>query len=69
MSRATTLWGYAVLAVAATLYQLCGLLTRRTPTFTEAVTRLKRVPAARPLLLAGWLWLGWHTFVRGGPPA
>jgi hypothetical protein len=65
MSRTVTLWGYAVLAVAAVAYQAAGLLLRRTATFGPAVRRLKRMPAARPLLLAGWLWLGWHTFVRG----
>jgi hypothetical protein len=65
MSRTVTLWGYAVLLVAAVAYQAAGLLRRRTVTFGRAVRRLKAMPAARPLLLAGWLWLGWHTFVRG----
>lgn len=65
MSRSLTLWGYAVIAVAAATYQTAGVLFRRTATIGQTVTRLKFVPAARLLLLAGWLWLGWHTFVRG----
>jgi hypothetical protein len=65
MSRTVTLWGYALLAVAAVAYQATGVLLRRTPTLGQAVRRLKSIPAARPLLLAGWLWLGWHTFIRG----
>ena len=65
MSRTVTLWGYAVLAVAALAYQAAGLLRRQTATIGQTVGRLKRIPGARPLLLAGWLWLGWHTFIRG----
>lgn len=65
MSRTATVWGYAVLAAAALAYQATGLLRRRTVTFGRALRRLKRLPGARPLLLAGWLWLGWHTFIRG----
>jgi len=65
VSRTLTLWGYAVLAVAAVGLQAAGLLRRRTATFGQAVKRLKSMTAARPLLLAGWLWLGWHTFIRG----
>ena len=65
MSRTVTLWGYAVLAIAALAYQAAGLLRRQTVTLGQAVRRLKTIPGARPLLLAGWLWLGWHTFIRG----
>jgi hypothetical protein len=65
MSRTVTLWGYAVLAAAAVAYQAAGLLLRRTVTLGHALRSLKRMPGARPLLLAGWIWLGWHTFVRG----
>jgi len=67
MTRTPTIWGYAVLAVAAVVYQLAGLVRRRTVTLGEAVSLLKTRRAAPPLLLVGWLWLGWHTFVRGTP--
>ena len=65
MSRTVTLWGYAVLAVTAVAYQAAGLILRRTVTFGQALRRLNRVPAARLILVAGWVWFGWHTFVRG----
>jgi hypothetical protein len=66
MSRAVTLWGYAVLAVAGVAYEVAGLVFRRTATLGQALIRVTRVRAARLLLLAGWLWAGWHTFVRRG---
>jgi Family of unknown function (DUF6186) len=65
MSRTATLWGYAVLIVAAAGFQARGLLLHRTATFGQALRTLTRLPAARPFVLAAWLWLGWHTFVRG----
>ena len=64
MSRTVTLWGYAVLAVAAIACQVAGLVLRRTATLGEALRRVTRLPAGRLLLLAGWFWAGWHTFVR-----
>ena len=64
MSRATTLWGYAVLALAVGVYQLAGLVLGRTATLGQVLRRVTRVPAGRFLLLTGWLWAGWHTFVR-----
>lgn len=66
-SRAVTIWGYAILAVAAVAYQAGGLILRRTATLGQVVRQLKSLRAGRPLLLIGWLWLGWHTFVRGTP--
>lgn len=64
MSRAATLWGYAVLALAVVAYQAAGLVLGRTATLGQVLHRVTRVPAGRFLLLAGWLWAGWHTFVR-----
>jgi hypothetical protein len=64
MSRAVTLWGYALLAVAIVAYQMAGLVLRRTATLAQALRRVTRVPAGRYVLLAAWLWAGWHTFVR-----
>ena len=64
MSRTLTLWGYALLAVAAAAYQVAGLVLRRTATLGQALRRVTRLPAGRFVLLAGWLWVGWHTFVR-----
>jgi hypothetical protein len=64
MSRAITLWGYALLAVAVVAYQLAGVALGRTATLGQALRRVARVPAGRFVLLAVWLWAGWHTFVR-----
>ena len=64
MSRAATLWGYALLALAAAAYQMAGLILRRTATLGQVLRRVTRIPAGRLILLAGWLWAGWHTFVR-----
>ena len=65
MTRTVTLWGFALLAVVAVAYQMAGLLLHRTATLGQALRSLMRFPAVRPLLLVAWLWLGWHTFVRG----
>jgi hypothetical protein len=64
MSRAATLWGYAALALAVVAYQAAGLVLGRTATLGQVLRSITRVPAGRFLLLAGWLWAGWHTFVR-----
>lgn len=65
MSRAVTLAGYAVLAAAVGGYQLLGLLRRRTPTLGKALAPVTASRTGRLILLAGWLWIGWHIFVRG----
>lgn len=64
MSRTVTLWGYALLAVAALAYQVVGVMLRRTATLGQALRRVTHFPAGRIVLLASWLWAGWHTFVR-----
>jgi hypothetical protein len=66
MTREITLAGYATLAAALVLFQLSGLVWRRNPTLGQAVATVTRWPAFRWLLLAGWLWLGCHLFVRTG---
>jgi hypothetical protein len=65
MTRTVTLLGYTVLAAAMIGHQAFGLLSGRTATLGQAVARLRRSRVGRPLLLAAWLWLGWHLFVRG----
>ncbi len=64
MSRSVTLAGYACLALAALACQLTGIVSRRTATLGDALTLLTRSLLGRLLVLAGWLWLGWHLFVR-----
>ena len=64
MSRTTTLVGYYLLAAAFVGCQVAGLLWGRIPTIGQVVARVTRGRAGRWLLLAGWLWVGWHLFVR-----
>lgn len=64
MTRTVAFAGYALLAVAIAGYELAGLVWRRTPTLGDALTLVTRSRVGRWLLLAGWLWLGWHLFVR-----
>jgi hypothetical protein len=52
VSRTVTLVGYAVLAAA---------LVATSPRVWPWVRRL---PPVRLVAIAGWLWLGWHVFVR-----
>lgn len=65
MSRTVTLVGFAVLAAVMLAYQVHGSLRRTTPTLGEAIGTVTRSRVGRPLMLAAWLWLGWHLFVRG----
>ena len=64
MSRTATLVGYGLVVAAAVVCQLVALVSGRIPTLGQAVSVLARRRAGRWLLLAGWLWTGWHLFVR-----
>lgn len=63
MTRGATLAGYAVILLALAIQEL---LARRHggATLGRVVASLKARPPARWLLLAAWLWLGWHLFAR-----
>ena len=64
MTRSATLAGFVVLAVAIAGVHLAALRGADVATIGAVVRALTRRRAARWLLLAGWLWLGWHLFVR-----
>jgi hypothetical protein len=65
MTRAVVLAGFAVLSLAAiTLEMLARLGKGRVPTSGAIVDWVMRHPASRSGLLGGWLWIGWHLFVR-----
>ncbi len=64
MTRAVTLAGYAVLAACALGLERAARRSRRLATFGEALDVVLRRRSARVALVAGWLWLGWHLFVR-----
>lgn len=64
MSRTVTLVGYGLIAAALLGCQLASLVWRRIPTIGQAASVVAGRRAGRWLLLAGWLWAGWHLFVR-----
>jgi len=65
MTESITVVGYCVLAAALVACEAMGRMRRRTPTLAEALALVTRWRAGRWLVLGGWLWLGWHVFVRG----
>ena len=64
MTRLATLLGYAVIAVCALALEGAARRSGRLPTFGDALSAALRRWPLRVLLQAGWLWLGWHLFVR-----
>jgi hypothetical protein len=65
VSRTVTLLGFVILAAAAVTYQVLGVARREPATFGQAVDALLSTRFGRPMVMAAWLWLGWHLFVRG----
>jgi hypothetical protein len=65
MTRAGVLAGFAVLGAAAVVLEALARLGKgRVPTSGAIVDSVVRHPAIRSGLLGGWLWIGWHLFVR-----
>jgi hypothetical protein len=64
VSRQVTLVGYALLAAGLVALQLVALVSALVPTLGQVVTRVMRWRAGRWALVAAWLWVGWHVFVR-----
>jgi hypothetical protein len=64
VSRAVTVAGYVLLAAALLACQVVAMATGRIPTLGQAVSAVTRRPVGRWALLASWLWIGWHLFVR-----
>jgi Family of unknown function (DUF6186) len=63
--RAITVIGFVVIIAAlAALEFLARRKIARIPTLGEWLGFVMRRPAGRALVLAGWLWLGWHYFAR-----
>jgi hypothetical protein len=63
----TRAWGYlgwALVAAGFAVVQVGALATRRWATVADVVRALTRRRALQLACLAGWLWLGWHFFVR-----
>jgi len=64
-ARSATLLGWAALVIAFVVLEVRARVRReRFATVGDALDRLLRNGVARAILLLGWLWLGWHLFVR-----
>jgi len=64
-TRAVTIIGFvAVIAALVTLEILGRRKIARIPTLSEWLGCVMRPRAGRAIILAGWLWLGWHYFAR-----
>jgi hypothetical protein len=64
-ARSVTVAGWVVLAVGVAVLALrANLRPRRFATLGAAVSLALRIRFVRSVALAGWLWLGWHLFVR-----
>jgi len=64
MTRLVTLVGFALIAACALGLEVAARRSGRLATFGDALSAALRRWPVRLLLQAGWLWLGWHLFVR-----
>jgi hypothetical protein len=64
MTRTVTLLGYGIAVVGALALELAARRRGRVATFGAAVSGILRHWPFRLLVQAGWLWVGWHLFVR-----
>ncbi len=64
MTAGLLLASYAVLIGGMAAMHAAGRLTGRVPTLGALLRRVAGHPAGRCVLVASWLWLGWHLFVR-----
>lgn len=67
MTEAVTLVGYALIAAGFAAAEVVARRAHRWPPFGEVVTTVLYHRLGRAVLVAGWLWLGWHVFVRSTP--
>jgi Family of unknown function (DUF6186) len=64
-TRTITIIGFVVVIMALIALEVLGRRkVRRIPTVSEWLGCVMRPRAGRALILAGWLWLGWHYFAR-----
>jgi hypothetical protein len=63
-TRDITFAVWAVLVLAFVVAQLIARRTHPLPTLAELIRFVVRLPAVRVAVLVGWLWMGWHFFVR-----
>ena len=65
MTRLVTLAGYAVIVAAALGVEIAAR-RRGGATLGDALAVALRPWPARVIVVAAWLWLGWHLFARVG---
>ncbi len=64
-SRVITIVVWVLLATGLVSCQTLAILhPDRLPGFGEILTWVMRAPFWRWLVFIGWMWLGWHLFVR-----
>ncbi len=63
-SRTLTFVGWGVVAAALVLVQVLAARGARVATLRVLLRSVTRARAGQVLALAGWLWVGWHVFVR-----
>jgi Family of unknown function (DUF6186) len=67
--KGVVLAGWVVLGLAMLVTEVVGLLSGgRFPTLGDVLSFLMRSRVGRWFVLIGWVWLGWHLFVRSGVP-
>ncbi len=63
-TRDAVITGYIVILAAFLAYELVTLAHPKLPSLGDGIDTMVRSRAWRWALLIGWLWLGWHLFVR-----
>jgi Family of unknown function (DUF6186) len=64
-TRTITVIGFTAVIMALVALEVLGRRKiGRIPTLSEWLGYVMRPRAGRALILAGWLWLGWHYFAR-----
>jgi hypothetical protein len=64
-TKAVTVIGFVAVIMALVALELLGRRKiGRIPTLSEWLGYVMRPRSGRALILAGWLWLGWHYFAR-----
>lgn len=64
-SRTITFVGFGPILVAMITWATVAALVPSWMSLPDAFRVLTRRRAVRLLVVAGWIWLGWHLFARG----